>query len=284
MINQKLITLSNPKMLKAQPLPHGEKYLTGIVHLSPFKISGRNVCANATTGKRGCVWSCLNTSGHGGIGEFKTNKVQLARIARTNLWFENASEFRKQFLREIGSMIRKAENSPEFQGVAIRPNGTSDLLNLALCLIEDVNREFPSANVMFYDYTKNPWDFSRGAWILPNYHLTFSWSGEFRNETQAHDALCEGVNVAGMIQETDSKAMAKLEALTTYRAEICGTTFNAVNFDKHDLRFLNLPDENGIGTVGLLSPKGKARKQNFPGFAGKVMGRRACFASTARIG
>jgi len=278
MINQKLITLTNPKMMKAQPLPDGEKYLTGIIHLSPFKISGRNVCANATTGKRGCVWSCLNTSGHGGIGKFKTNKVQLARIARTNFWFDNPLEFRKQFLREIGAMIRKAERLPEFQGVAIRPNGTSDLLNLALALIGDVNKAFPNANVMFYDYTKNPWDFSKGAWILPNYHLTLSWSGETKNAINAHEALCEGVNVAGMIQETESQAMAKLEALTTYRAEICGTTFSAVNFDNHDLRFLNSPDANGMGNVGLLSPKGKARKQSYPGFAGKVMGNRAWFA------
>jgi len=279
MSNPKIITLTNPKMLKTQPLPDGEKYLPGIIHLSPFKISGRNVCANATTGKRGCVWSCLNTSGHGGIGNFKTNKVQLARLARTRLWFDDSAEFRKQFLREVGAMIRKAERLPEFQGVAIRPNGTSDLLNLALGLIDDVNKEFPSANVVFYDYTKNPWEFSKGSWILPNYHLTFSWSGDLTNSHHAHDALCEGVNVAAMIQESESQAMAKLEALTTYRAEICGTTFGAVNFDKHDLRFLNSPDENGMGVVGLLSPKGKARKQKFPGFAGKVVNTRAIFAA-----
>ena len=278
MSNPKIITVTNPKMLKAQPLADGEKYLTGIVHLSPFKVSGWNTCPNATTGKGGCVWSCLNTSGHGGIGKFQTNKVQLARLARTELWHCDEQAFRKQFLREVGAMIRKAERLPEFQGVAIRPNGTSDILRMAVALIRDVEREYPDANVVFYDYTKNPWDFSKGAWVLPNYHLTFSWSGETENAKQAHNALCEGVNVAAMIEETDTQAMAKLQALTTYRAEICGTTFGAVNFDNHDLRFLNSPDENGMGVVGLLSPKGKARKQKFPGFAGTVKDTRAIFA------
>ena len=49
-----------------QKVEKGEKqgWLTAIMHLSPAKASGFQVCSSAT---KGCEAACLNTAGRGGI-------------------------------------------------------------------------------------------------------------------------------------------------------------------------------------------------------------------------
>ena len=50
-------------------------YLTGIIYLAPYKLSGFNICPNAVN----CINSCLFNSGRG-----KFNNVYNARIKKAN--------------------------------------------------------------------------------------------------------------------------------------------------------------------------------------------------------
>ncbi len=133
----KLLTTGNPKIEKGVKLG----YLTNILHLAPSDLSGRNVCPMATVG---CKAACLNTAGRGGLfagqshmamtggelisavknGSFK-NKIQAARITRTNWYFNDRPSFMRQLYREIVSaekLAKKHKLIPVF-----RLNGTSDI-------------------------------------------------------------------------------------------------------------------------------------------------------------
>ena len=120
---------------------------------------------------------------------------------------------------------------------AVRINGTSDLPWLA----QELAAAFP--NVQFYDYTKHPKPWLR---TLPNYHLTFSYSG--RNLEDCLEALRHGVNVAVVF--------------TTRRGEALPETWNRFpvkDGDSHDCRFL---DPTGV-VVGLRA-KGMAKGSQSP--------------------
>lgn len=259
----KLITVGNPKTRKGQ----AKNWLTGIIHLSPSTISGRDVCEHATRGRDGCVWSCLNTSGHGGIGKFQTNTVQRARKARTDLWFEDRPYFYHVVLREIEALQRKADR--EGMRLAIRPNGTSDILELGITLAD------LKPDVQFYDYTKRPFaHFSNPS----NYHLTFSWSGS--NGADCVRILNQGDNVVGMVEvNTDfddiqfgETHLGTVGSFATEPSLFGVTTVNSYpvfDADRHDLRFLDATESGDWGKVGLLQPKGKGKLQSFPGFAGQ---------------
>ena len=60
-------------------------FLTGIMYLAPWKLSGKNVCSHATAG---CIKACLNTAG---MGVF--SNVQQARINRTNYFIVTGNYF-----------------------------------------------------------------------------------------------------------------------------------------------------------------------------------------------
>ena len=98
----KLLTESNPKTQKGTA--HG--FLTAILHFAPSRLSGvMNACAWAT---EGCIRSCLNKAGRGGIirkGE-DTNAIQRARIARTRFFADNRAEFLAQLSKEISAHER----------------------------------------------------------------------------------------------------------------------------------------------------------------------------------
>jgi hypothetical protein len=118
---------------------------------------------------------------------------------------------------------------------AIRINGSSDLPWIS----RQLAREFP--NVQFYDYTKLPKPHLR---TLPNYAITFSYSGE--NLPATLDALANGVNVAVVFDTRKGNPLP--ESWHGYRV---------IDGDSHDLRFL---DDSGV-VVGLRA-KGKAMKQD----------------------
>ena len=48
-------------------------YLTGIMYLAPFKLSGYQVCPMAEIA--GCVGDCLNTAGHGGMAKADADTI-----------------------------------------------------------------------------------------------------------------------------------------------------------------------------------------------------------------
>ena len=108
------------------------------LHLSPFNISGNNVCPNASAG---CAAACLNTAGRGIM-----RTVQEARIRKTQFFFNDRKGFLCQLLKEIKSAIKSAarkELNPCF-----RLNLTSDI-----AWEKYIIPSFKSHQ--FYDYTKS---------------------------------------------------------------------------------------------------------------------------------
>lgn len=239
----KLLTTGNPKVAKGQ----ANGYLTSILHLAPSRMSGYNTCPMATAG---CAAACLNTAGRGGLfagvqtgvlsgadlvqaimdGRI-TNKIQLARIARTKFFFEDRAAFMKQLVREIRNTIRLAAKhglTPVF-----RLNGTSDIRweTIKVDGFDNIMAMFPT--VQFYDYTK----IANRRDLPANYHLTFSLAES--NVNNAKVALDAGMNVAAVFR--------------TVPAVFLG--HDVIDGDATDLRFL---DPKGV-IVGLKA-KGKAKR------------------------
>jgi hypothetical protein len=220
-----LLTTGNPKIAKGMSLG----YLTNILHLAPYKLSGRNVCPMATAG---CAAACLNTAGRGGIfkkGE-TTNQIQIARLARTDFFFNDREGFMLKLVKEITNAIKLAEKHgliPVF-----RLNGTSDIRweTIAVGGFRNIMEMFP--NVQFYDYTK----IANRRDLPANYHLTFSLAES--NLEDALFALTHGMNVAAVFRSVPQKFLG----------------VSVIDGDATDLRFL---DKRGV-VVGLKA-KGKAK-------------------------
>lgn len=243
----KLLTLGNPKTAKGQ----ARNYLTGVLHLAPYNLSGVNVCPMAEIA--GCVQGCLNTAGRGGIAKggmvtqasakdgSRTNAIQLCRIRRTRLFLENRDEFIRQLSWDIAELVEKATDLG--LKVAVRLNGTSDIRWEDIPygrhgVWANIFARFP--HVQFYDYTKIP--NRRRALDIPNYHLTFSYSHkpEFAHYVYRAIQSYGDVNLAVVFAGPAPK-------------EFYGR--KVVNGDEHDLRFL---DPKGV--VVALKAKGNAKK------------------------
>lgn len=211
----KLLTVNNRKTIKGQVLG----YLTGILHLAPFNLSGRNVCPFASMG---CAKACLNTAG---FGRYKN--VQDARIDRTRLYWDNKAGFLALLSLEIRALERKAAR--DGMKLAIRLNGTSDISWEKTGIME----QFPA--IQFYDYTKVPNRLIKSE-LPANYHLTFSRS-------ESNGAIAEliakmGHNVAVVFKELPATYFGK----------------KVISGDDTDLRFL---DPKGV-IIGLTA-KGRAK-------------------------
>jgi len=172
------------------------------LYLAPHKLSGRNVCPNAT---KECIMGCLNTSGRAGIEEFSgLSMIKDCRIKKTRLFFEEQDFFMEWLIEEIKLAKRKAEK--QNMGFSVRLNATSD--------IDWQNIRFKGYNIFeifpdvaFYDYTKNVKKFIGKA---KNYHLTFSYTG--RNWDKCKALLELGHNIAMVFNvknEKDIPAMYK---------------------------------------------------------------------------
>lgn len=248
---RRMLTTANHKTSKGE----SEGYVTAILYLSPADESGiMDTCGNWTIE---CKNACLGNKA--GRNVMPANKA--SRLWKTQMLFENRALFMDCLRWDVGKLVRlcaKLGFCPQCKDIqkrrkgaksnicrtckgalenakpAVRTNGSSDLPWIARVLAG----EFPV--VQFYDYTKHPRPELR---ILPNYSITFSYSG--RNLADAMHAAHHGANVAVVF---DTK---KGEALP---AEWNG--FRVTDGDKHDLRFL---DEKGV-IVGLRV-KGKAIKQ-----------------------
>ena len=205
-------------------------FLTGILYLAPYKLSGKNVCPAASLG---CRLSCLNTAGRGQMGV-----VQKARLRKTKMFFRDRNKFLSQLKTEIEILSRRASNKN--MKLAIRLNGTSDL-PFERYLIDGKNLMDHFPKVKFYDYTKLE---NRINDQLPgNYHLTFS-----RSET--NEAVIDQV-----IEKAPVSVVFKNKLPRLYNG------YKVINGDLHDMRFKN---QSGV-IIGLIA-KGKARKDT-TGFA-----------------
>ena len=252
-------------------------YLTGIMYLAPSKLSGRNLCPDASPG---CIAACLNTAGR---GVFST--VQQGRIKRSHYFRDDRVGFMAQLVREVAGLVRKSER----MGLTplVRLNGTSDIpwenVPAPACevcarpfvrLSGDVNgcpvhgirgcvrnimACFPA--IQFYDYTKSAirmWRFLDGR-MPGNYHLTFSRSE--CNDQDALGVLSRGGNVAVVF---DTKRGAALP--TAWQS------FTVIDGDVNDARPGDVAGAyngaNGLasvkhhGVVIGLRAKGKARRDS----------------------
>jgi hypothetical protein len=201
-------------------------YKTAILHLAPYKLSGKNVCPNAS---KACAAACLNTSGRG-----QMNSVQDARINKTNAFWQDRLNFLKDLDVEIKQLSKRAD-AAGFK-FAVRLNGTSDL-PWHRYKLNGQNLMELNPGVQFYDYTKVFNYLDHG---VKNYYVVYSHSGENHRECKA--ALRKGVNVAYVFKD-------KLPKKFKGRKVIDG--------DKHDLRF----KEKQSGVIIGLRAKGLAKKQ-----------------------
>ena len=253
MANFELLTRGNPKTVK------GERrgYLTFILHLAPHTLSGHNVCPKAT---KGCIASCLNLAGRGGIfaaGQ-ATNAIQRARLRRTELFFSDRAAFMAALVRDVERAISYAKRRglrPVF-----RLNGTSDIRWERVPVVRDAIRSgapkaviYPSImdafpRVQFYDYTK----IANRRDLPSNYALTFSLAEN--NDSAAIGALLNGMNVAVVFRSPETVARVMAEGSYTFGGRI-GLTRPVFNGDESDLRF-----RDPKGHIIALYAKGPARR------------------------
>ena len=244
----------NAKTVKGQKVG----YLTAVMYLAPYKMSGINVCPMAEIA--GCWKGCLNTAGRGGISKggkrFQTpvglvpdNAIQRCRIKRTQMWADERDTFWIQLHKEITAFVKKAERKGLIP--TVRLNGTSDIQWEQFTpyypggFAHTIFEMFP--DVQFYDYTKIAKRFKR---TLPsNYHLCLSFS----NASERYADMCWDAHArydASLVMVYRTKDDIA-NARTWY--EECGR--RVVDGDANDLRFLD-PDK----CIVTLKAKGKARK------------------------
>lgn len=233
------MTNKSPKLLSVAAdakTVKGQKkgYLTGVMYLAPYDVSGFQVCPNASAG---CKLSCLYTAGRGIY-----SNTQNSRIAKTKRFFADKALFMAQLADEIEALKRKAKRNDMIP--VVRLNGTSDL-PWEKIKVTHKGKEYASImecfpEVQFYDYTKI---LGRNKAIsLPNYQLTFSLAED--NDARALKAMEQGYNVAVVM---------KLGRTEPKPATWSG--YPVHDGDETDLRFLD-PAGHIIG----LFAKGKGRK------------------------
>jgi hypothetical protein len=220
---------TNAKTIKGQQ--YG--YMTGVLYLAPYKLSGYNVCAMAEIAE--CHIPCLNSAGRGAF-----NSVQAARVRKTKLFFEDRPAFFAELIPSIRSLIRKAKAAGLIP--LCRLDGTSDIRWESVAFeyegvqYNNIFEMFP--DLQFYDYTKIP---NRRVDHIPNYDLTFSYSGVVAFQPYVRKAIDAGYRIAVVFRKRED-----------IPAEFLGTT--CVDGDDSDLRH-----EDPHGVVVALYAKGKAK-------------------------
>jgi hypothetical protein len=171
--------------------------------------------------------------------------VQLAQINRTRLFHQSKKAYFIVLVDEILRAKRKAER--DGLKLSIRLNGTSDILweymtfEIQGVSFYDIFQAFP--DVMFYDYTKVPFKYRKDAVDLPNYRLTYSYTGEPVSIKRANEYIAAGCSVS-VVYTGDASAKLK---------QLFPDCWYWVNGDAHDMRFLD-----PAGSLVLLKAKGDA--------------------------
>lgn len=220
---KKLLSFNNFKMQKSVKFG----YLTAILHLAPYNLSGYNICPKATVG---CATACLNTAGRG-----QMNCVQKSRINKTLYFINDRQKFLEHLHKEITTYEKMAKKKK--LKLAVRLNGTSDLAweRYRFKDYKNIMELFPK--IPFYDYTKI---LNRFSEILPkNYNLTFSRSEN--NTKEVNELMTTNNNIAVVFNKLPKKYLGR----------------KVVTGDESDLRFLD-PKKT---IIGLLA-KGRAKKDN----------------------
>ena len=242
----KLLSVNaDPKTIKG--FRKGKGYLTGVLYLAPYTLSGKNVCPCASPD---CIEACLNTAGD----VRRQQKKDESRLNKTQWFFgmPGAKPYnvtdeptRNGFLNRLKREITSLSVIASAQGLklAIRLNGTSDIG------WHQILREFMNSmpQVEFYDYTKI-YNQAIKSVQDPNFpiHMTFSRTED--NQDKVFSVLSKGGQVAVVFDKVPF----------TWHG------FKVVNGDEHDLRFMNEeqnPNGEPIGIVVGLKAKGKAVQQ-----------------------
>lgn len=157
-------------------LSYNNGTITYCLYLAPADLSGYNVCPCS----KYCKEFCLNGSGrnrmdtlHNRNNNKKLSKIDLARIKKTKLFFEQKPFFMNWLIAEI----KRAKNYANKLGMefSVRLNGTSDI-NIIEFSVNNTNILELFPDVQFYDYTKVPNRFEILS-KFKNYDLTFSFNG-----------------------------------------------------------------------------------------------------------
>ena len=207
-------------------------YMTGILYLAPFTLSGTNLCPMAKQAK--CFEACLNSAGRGAM-----NSVQKGRLRKAALFNNDTQAFMMQLVKDIRALIRKADREGFIP--LVRLNGTSDIrwegkhfrLDGKLVTIFEA---FPS--LQFYDYTK----ISNRKNIPENYDLTYSYSGVAGYQKYVNIAVENHMRIAVVFRDRERIPAAFLD-------------MECIDGDDSDLRHLD-----PFGVVVALYAKGRAKK------------------------
>lgn len=253
-----LLTYSGHKIEVSNATMKG-RYKSAVVYLLQGNLSGYEICASRT---ESCSKGCLGThsgqaaiiKGNGTNNSDVTNTIQVARLAKTIMFFKH----RELFLTKLFAELVDLKKSADKDGVKLgfRFNGTSDLPfhnfkipALGVTFLEYFN------DVTFYDYTKSEMkalQFSKG--LLPvNYSVVYSYTPE--NHNVALEMLNRGVNIAVAFK---TKKQSDLDNKTFLNAKlVCG--------DNHDLRFVEYMEGNK-GVIISLTAKGYGFRRDTTGF------------------
>ena len=214
---------TSAKIMHSQEFSHQHTYA---IYLAPADTSGYNVCSHSTPE---CRMGCLATSGRTAIEIFSgRNIIRNARIKKTRLFVEHQDFFMAWMIAEI--KLKQAKAKRENFYFSVRLNATSDInWQKVLYHNKTIFEIFPE--ITFYDYTKNHNKFNN---IVPNYHLTLSYTG--RNWNKCLEILAKGHNVAMVFNVKHEKDLPAMYS-----------QYQVVNGDLTDYR---VDDAKGI-IVGL---------------------------------
>lgn len=193
---------------------------TYCIYLAPSYMSGYNVCPNSKSCRDACLNGCgrnkMDLLAHNGI-----SKINMARIKKTRLFFENRDLFMRIMIYEIIKAKKRAEaNGRKF---AIRINGTSDISPEDFVYNGENILEIFS-DVQFYDYTK----VSNRIKLMdkyPNYDVTLSYNGY--NWKACKEFLMNGGKVAVVFFDEKNRIPTTFEG------------FNVIDANDYDMRFLD---------------------------------------------
>ena len=233
-----------------------------ILYLAPSDLSGYKTCPNDFA----CKDLCLNRSGHNRMQTMSNgvnkvdgiSKIDLSRIKKTKLFFEDREKFMFILINEIKHYREKSIK--ENRQFAVRLNGTSDLSpQIFKYKGKNILEIFP--DVQFYDYTKV---YSRMALLsrYSNYDLTLSFNGYNWNECE--NFLTLGGKVAVVFDGKMPKFYKgfKVNNANDYdmryldnNREICGLTYHRVASNYKDGKYIGLGNtkfvvrENDINSI-----------------------------------
>ena len=138
--------------------------------------------------KAKCKAPCLDEAGRGAM-----DFVQLARLAKTDWYFNSRETFMLELIDSVFALVRKAIR--EDLTPLVRLNGTSDILWEKIPVTyqgitySSIMALFPE--VQFYDYTKVV-----NRTVPANYDLTFSYSGAVEFQKYVDLAIAAKMRIA----------------------------------------------------------------------------------------